>query len=174
MPLGLLIALVGWAFSSVVFAPAAAAALVAIPLLGGALALGLLGALRPTRYADLAAILLVGATFFGVGMFLLPLGVEELYAFMGFGLFTVQVSRFRSMVRPFMVGTSQADRETLRSLYINFLERVGFLIIIVVILSLILFAAATGTVFDLTSEFTAFLLGLGILLALLLMARLLS
>lgn len=148
--------------------------MVPLPLLGGALVLGLLGALGTTRYADLAALFLVGATFFGVGIFLLPVGVEELYAFLGFGIFTAQVTRFRSMVRPFMRRVDRADREALRGLYITFLQRVGFLVILVVILSLILFAAATGTVFNLTSEFTAFLLGLGILLALLLMARLLS
>jgi hypothetical protein len=174
LPLALLLALAGWALSPFVFAPVPGGTLVALILLGGALVLGFLGALRATQYADMTAVFLVGATFFGVGIFLLPVGVEELYAFMGFGIFTVQVSRFRSMVRPYMRRANRADRDALRRLYVNFLRRVGFLIIIVVILSLILFAAATGTVFNLSSEFTAFLLGLGILLALLLMARLLS
>lgn len=148
--------------------------MVALPLIGGAIGLALLGVLREVLYADLAAIYLAGAVFLGVGIFLVPVGLVELYAFVGFGIFTAQVTRFRGMVRPFLRSADRADRVALRSLYIIFLQRVGFLVILVILVSLILFAAATATLFNLTSEFTAFLLGLGILLALLVMARLRS
>lgn len=171
LPLGLLIAMTGWALTTFVFASAQTVAL-AIVLLFGALALGLLGALRGAPYADVGAIFLVAATFFGAGIFLASLGLEELYAFAGVSIFTIQVTRFRAMVRPFLATATRADREGLRSLYITFLQRLGFLVILVVILSLVLYAAATAARFEFTSEFTAVLLGMGILLALLLMARL--
>ncbi|MFQ5553591.1 MAG: hypothetical protein ACE5EW_07760, partial [Thermoplasmata archaeon] len=62
--------------------------------------------------------------------------------------------------------------DALRSLYLHFLQRLGFLVILVVLISLILYAAATATIFDLGSEVMAFALGLSILLAFLLIARL--
>ncbi len=160
----------GWALTTFVFA-SAETFVVAIVLLVGALGLGAVGSVRGTPYADMGAIFLVAATFFGVGILLASLGLEELYAFAGVSIFTIQVTRFRAMVRPFLASATRADREGLRSLYITFLQRLGFLVILVVLLSLILYAAATAARFEFTSEFTAVLLGVGILLALLVMAR---
>ncbi len=170
LPLGLLVAMAGWALTTFVFA-SAETFVVAIVLLVGALGLGTLGSVRGAPYADMGAIFLVAATFFGVGILLASLGLEELYAFAGVSIFTIQVTRFRAMVRPFLASATRADREGLRSLYITFLQRLGFLVILVVLLSLILYAAATAARFEFTSEFTAVLLGVGILLALLVMAR---
>ena len=157
--------------TTLIFVPIGVFAL-AITLLATAGVLGLFGALRGLPYADLGALSLVAITFFGVGVFLAPIGLEELYAFVGVGIFAVQVTRFRAMVRPFLQRADRADREALRSLYVSFLQRLGFLVILVVLLSLVLYAAATATTFNLTSEFTAFAFGLAILLALLLIARL--
>lgn len=148
--------------------------LLAVPLLVVAVLLALLGALRGLPFADMVALFLVAGTFLGVGVFLAPLDLGELYAFLGVGIFTAQVSRFRSMVRPFLKATDRTGREALRSLYLTFLQRLGFLVILVVLVSLMLFAAATASTFLLTTELTAFLLGVGILLALLAIARLRS
>lgn len=117
---------------------------------------------------------MVAGVFLGLGVFLLPLGLEELYAFVGVGIFATQVTRFRSMVGPFLETADESGREALRALYVTFLQRLGFLMILVVVVSLLLYAAATATLFELTTEITAFLLGLAILLALLAMARLRS
>ncbi len=171
LPLGLLLAMAGWALTSFVFASAETLLVAIVPLVG-ALSLGILGSVRGTPHADMGAIFLVAATFFGVGILLASLGLEEIYAFAGVSIFTIQVTRFRAMVRPFLASATRTDPEGLRSLYITFLQRLGFLVILVVLLSLILYAAATATRFEFTSEFTAVLLGVGILLALLVMARL--
>lgn len=162
-----------WALTTLAFVSAETLLTVAI-LLVGAVSLGSLGAIRGAQapYADMSAVFLVAATFFGVGVLLARLGLEELFAFAGVSIFTIQVTRFRAMVRPFLATADRTNREGLRSLYITFLQRMGFLVILVVLLSLILYAAATATRFAFTSEFTAFLLGVGILLALLVMARL--
>ena len=161
----------GWAVTTVVFAPGTVW-VGAIVLLGIALALGVFGSLREGPYAGMTAIFLVAAIFFGIGIFLASLGLEELFAFAGVSIFTIQVTRFRAMVRPFLVSASRTDREGLRSVYITFLQRLGFLIILVVLLSLILYTAGTAARFEVPSELTVFLLGIAILVALLLMARL--
>ncbi len=109
-----------------------------------------------------------------MGVFLAPVGLVELYAFVGAAIFTTQVTRFRSMVGPFLETTDESGREALRSLYLTFLQRLGFLMILVVLVSLILFTVATASLFDLSTEITAFALALGIILALLAMARLRS
>ncbi len=145
---------------------------VAIVFLAAATILGAFSARRDIPYGDLGPLFLVAATFLGVGIFLAPIGLEELFAFFGVSIFAVQVTRFRTMVRPFLRTADRAEREALRSLYAIFLQRLGFLIILVVLLSLVLYAAATATTFDFTSEFTVFGLGLAILLAFLVIVRL--
>lgn len=169
--MGLLVALAIWAGTALIFVPIGAF-VVAVALLAVAVVLGTLSARRTVPYADLGALFLVAATFLGAGIFLAPIGLEELYAFFGVGIFAVQVTRFRTMVRPFLRTADRADRDALRTLYVTFLQRLGFLIILVVLLSLVLYAAATATIFDLTSDFTVFALGLTILLAFLVIARL--
>ena len=164
-------ALAIWAGTALVFVPIGAF-VVALVLLAAAAILGAFSARREIPYADLGPLFLVAATFLGVAIFLAPIGLEELYAFFGVSIFAVQVTRFRTMVRPFLRTAERADREALRSLYVIFLQRLGFLIILVVLLSLVLYAAATATTFDFTSEFTVFGLGLAILLAFLVMVRL--
>ncbi len=164
-------ALAIWAGTALVFVPIGAF-VVALVLLAAAAILGALSSRREIPYADLGALFLVAATFLGVGIFLAPIGLEELYAFFGVSIFAVQVTRFRTMVRPFLRTAERADREALQSLYVIFLQRLGFLIILVVLLSLVLYAAATATTFDFTSEFTVFGLGLAILLAFLVIVRL--
>lgn len=142
--------------------------------MGIAAALAVFGAVRGLPWADAAALLLVAGTFVGVGVFLAPLGLEELYAFVGVGIFTTQVTRFRAMVRPFLLGADESRAEALRSLYLSFLQRLGFLLILVVLISLILYVVATVAVFPLGTEITAFLLGLAVILAFLVIARLRS
>jgi hypothetical protein len=134
--------------------------------------LGAFSARRVIPYADLGALFLVAATFVAAAIAFAPIGLEELFAFFGVSLFAVQVTRFRTMVRPFLKSADAADREALRTLYVTFLQRLGILIVLVVLLSLVLYAAATATIFTVPSEFTVFGLGLAILLAFLLMARL--
>ncbi|MDX1534562.1 MAG: hypothetical protein R3291_02970 [Thermoplasmata archaeon] len=169
--MGLLVALAGWAITTLVFAPASVG-IGALVLLVGALGLGVLSAVREGAYAGMAAIFLVAATFFTVGIFLASLGLEELYAFAGVSIFTIQVTRFRAMVRPFLASASRVDRRGLRSVYITFLQRLGFLVILVVLLSLILYTAGTAASFEIPSELAVFLLGIAILIAFLVMARL--
>ncbi|MFQ5919117.1 MAG: hypothetical protein ACE5I4_03605 [Thermoplasmata archaeon] len=171
LPLGLLVALAIWAGTTLFFVPTGVFVF-AVALLAVASILGAFSARGRVPYADLGALFLVAATFLSVGIFLAPVGLEELYAFVGVGILTVQVTRFRTMVRPFLRSADRADREALQALYVTFLQRLGFLIILVVLLSLVLYAAATATVFVLTSEFTVLALGLAILLALLVIVRL--
>lgn len=144
----------------------------ALPVLVFAVVLAAVSAWRAIPYTDVGALLLVAGSFLGAGIFLAPVGLEELYAFVGVGIFTVQVTRFRSMVRPFLEGADRASHDALRSLYGTFLQRLGFLVVLVVVVSLMLSVAASASLFVLTTELTAFLLGLAILLAFLAIARL--
>ncbi len=169
----MLVALALWAGTTLLLVPEGAIALV-VPLLALSIALAYVGTRRGLRWANVGAILVVAGTFLGMGVFLAPLGLVELYAFVGVAIFTTQVTRFRSMVGPFLETTDESGREALRSLYITFLQRLSFLMSLVVLVSLILFTVATASLFDLSTEITAFALALGIFLALLAMARLRS
>lgn len=143
-----------------------------MPLVLAAAAFGLLSTIVDFRLADAVAVPLVAATFLGVGIFQAQLGLEELYAFVGLALFTTQLTRFRAMARPLAHATLDAtSRQALRSLYVTFLQRLGFLIILVVLISLTLFFVASLVSLSLSTEETAFFLSVAILLALLAIAR---
>lgn len=173
LPTALLIGLVAWSVAiSLPFLPGLPSIL-ALAAVAVSASLALRGTRRPSQWTDRAALTLAGSAFLGIGTSVGGMGLETLYLFIAIALLTAQMMRFRTTALPLgRLGFSEeVVGRSLRSVYMSFLSRAIVVAALVYLLSVVSFALASLALFDLTTEVTAFLLALVVLLALLGISR---
>lgn len=133
----------------------------------GGLAVLLAGAgfYRPSRLLDAGSLLLVSAAFVGVALWVAPVDVASLYLFVALALLAHQLLRFRTTVTPLYraYGEREAMVRGLGPVFVTLAVRGVLVAGLVFLVSVVVFAAASGLILGLESDFTAFLLALALL-----------
>jgi hypothetical protein len=169
LPLTLLLGLGVWTASATYALAPRSSLLPPLAAVGASVTLGILGTLRPEQWLDRASLLLMSTGFLWMGIFVLDLGIWDLYLFMALTILTAHLMRFRTTALP-LRGRKDLDESILRglqSVYLAALLRGTLVALLVFLVSIMVFVAAGGTVLPLTTELTAFLWALAVLLILL-------
>ncbi len=173
-PLVLHVGLAAWASLLALSSPVGDAIFALLVVVGASLGLGLSGAHRPAAWKDALSTLLMGVAFVAAGVYVANVGIVPLYFFVAVLLLTYHLAGFRTNVASLQPTFAEDPRSSqgLSSAFVATAIRGVLVAALVLMISLMAFVAATALVVGFADELTAFLLALGVLMALLALATL--
>lgn len=173
-PLVLLVTLATWASLLALSGPVGEAPLALLLVVGASLGLGVSGVHRPAVWKDGSSTLLMGVAFVVGGIYVADVGIVPLYFALALLLLHYHLASFRTNVASLQPTYAEDPRSSLglSSAFVATALRGVLVAGLVLLISLMTFVAATALVVGFEDDLSAFLLALGVLLALLALATL--
>lgn len=144
----------------------------AVALLALAMVLAAYSFFRPDEWTDRASLFLLGVGFLGAGIFVVGLGVMDLYLFLSLLILAAHLMRLRAVAGPLRhaVGLDETMIDRLKTVFLAYVLRGAVVSMLTFMVSLMVFLVASSSPLLLRSDILAFLLALSVLLALLLLS----